>query len=163
MRLPTDPPKASKFCDLTAAARLAKLPGHWAGSAFRHHPCGIIRNGLVLCNEWNVNDYCWAGFLTVPEAGVIPGADAPTSWGANPHPTPREGELVIIYQSGNWRGRCGMWRDDLWRLLFDIESELEDVALKAEWDRQIDEIDSRREQIRRWDDLKSSYEAKKAS
>jgi len=146
----SNPPKASVFCSLLASARYAKLPGWWFGSIYRHHPCGMVVGPLILSNEWNTNNYCYASFMTEPGAMTKP-SNHPASRGGDPHPHPVNGEEFQFYKSGRWVGEDGPWRALLLETIERIEVQLDERSLASEWKAAHDKIDRLRREAQQWE------------
>lgn len=94
------PGSASEFCSLLAAARFHKFPGSWSGSAFRHHPCGVIEGTIKLTNEWNVNDYCSIA-ITDGDGWRNDYCTNSCAYG-NPNPRPQNGVEIVVWREGRW-------------------------------------------------------------
>ena len=92
---------AEAFCNLVARARTAKFPGHWSGSAFRHHPCGVIEGLMKLTNEWHVDDYCSIA-ITDGEGWSRDYCTDSFSRCGNPCPQPINGSEVVVWRNGRW-------------------------------------------------------------
>lgn len=149
-------PKASYFCKILAETRAYKIEGYWSGSIYRHHPCGIIRSYLILSNEWNVNNYCYASVMTEPDHGTTKPSNNPASWNGDPHPHPKVGDEMKIYTNGRWIGEDGPWRKEVWRVLHELEVEIEEKQLKNEWDRIESELIRKRSEIVKWERLRKT-------
>jgi len=142
-------PSARQFCDILAAAMAFKLPGYWKGSIYRKNACGMIVGPLILSNEWNTHDYCYASFMTEPRYTTTP-SNSPASWGGDPHPHPVRGEEFRFYNTGRWLGEDGPWRALLIETLERIEVQLADRRLDAEWDAAHKAIDIARKARAMW-------------
>lgn len=128
-------PNHHRFCQILADARWFKLPGHWSGSAFRNHPCGVIRNGIIFANAWNTNDYCHAEVILDPTSKIVPGMNAPACHG-DPYPHPERGGVLQVYWTGSWSNDDGPWRQIIVDTLAALEAEVEAAkAVKAERER----------------------------
>lgn len=99
---------SSAFCDLIAAARANKFPGHWSGSAYRSHPCGVIDGNLNLHNAWHVADYC--GITVATDGWRLDQCQNPRVYG-NPYPSSIGASATI------WRN--GRWQDESYRQAFE--------------------------------------------
>ena len=119
-------PRAADFCHVLAQARHHKLTGYWSGSAYRHHPCGVIRRGIILCNEWSTFNYCYASVILDPESPIMKAGN--DSWGhQDPHPRPERGGELKVYSSGSWSNEDGPWRTLIVGILADLRSEIADA------------------------------------
>jgi hypothetical protein len=128
-------PHQSRFCRILADARHLKLPGHWSGSAFRSHPCGVIRNGIIFANAWSTHDYCHAEVVLDPTSPIIPGMNAPACYG-DPYPHPERGGTLKVYWTGSWSGDDGPWRKIIVDTLDALEAEIAVAqAVKADGER----------------------------
>ena len=128
-------PNERRFCDILADARHYRLPGAWSGSAFRSHPCGVVRNGIIFANAWNTNNYCHAEVLLDPTSPIKPGMNAPAAYG-DPYPHPERGGTLRVYWTGSWSGDDGPWRKIIVDTLAELVAEIEVAkAAKAERDR----------------------------
>jgi len=116
-------PTAAEFCNIIGAKKVA---GHWSGSAFGHHPKGIMRERMVFTNEWNTNNYCSVRVMTDPEAKLVLGCQEPAAHG-NPNPTVSSGELVTVYRNGWWISE-GPWCERICAILEDVKSEIKELA-----------------------------------
>lgn len=143
MRLPKEPPGARYFCDVVEAARRYKLLGYWEGSAYRDHPCGVIRGQLILASHWSTHSYCHASVMTQPEEGLKPWCNDSWAYG-DPYPHPKKGGEIKIYWSGRWQFAEGPWQDETWKILMDLENEIADESHRLEWNRRILNIEMER-------------------
>lgn len=92
---------ASQFCHLTAAARQYKYPLCWSGSAYCHHPCGIIDGTIKFTNDWHTSDSC---SIQITDGSGWSGNYSRNSFGhGNPEPQPIDGHSVTVWSSGKWR------------------------------------------------------------
>lgn len=115
-------PTSSRFCRILADARHFKLPGYWEGSAYRSHPCGVIRDGLILTNEWNVHDYCSAQVMLDPTSPIKPIFNG-SRYNGDPHAYPERGGTLTVY-NGTWSKDDGPWREKIVAMLADLEVEI---------------------------------------
>lgn len=118
-------PKASRVCKILAAAKEFDLPGSWFGSAYRHHPRGVIRKNMIFVNEWSTYDYCKVSVILDPSSGIEPAIDAPAAHHARSEPHPKSGGVLIVYLHGRWIEDDGPWRQAILDVLADLETEIE--------------------------------------
>lgn len=116
---------AKDLCDLVWRAHQCNLPGTFSGSAFRDHPKFLHRDGLILKNCWNVNDYCEIYILSDPAATLFVGCQNPSAYG-NPNPYPSSGKLVEVYSTGQWLIE-GPWQPVAVALMEKIAAECEEA------------------------------------
>ena len=89
------------FCDLVAAARRWKFKGHWSGSAYRRHPCGVIEGSIKLTNHWSTFNYCSIE-ITDGDGWSTDYSRDPFGSGS-PYPAPKEGfHSVMVWENGRW-------------------------------------------------------------
>lgn len=122
--------KPSRFCNILADARSAKVPGWWDGSAFRSHPCGLIVGNMKLTNHWNVNDYCSIVLGTTNKWYM--GKNDPFCHG-DPHPHPIDGAEVRVWYSGRWESeefRAAL--ED--KVVAILNRALVEIAARKSWD-----------------------------
>lgn len=117
-------PTARYFRQTLADARLAKVRDRWSGSAFRCHPHGVFRRGILFADHWNVNDYCHAEVYVDPKARVVEGCNASAAYG-DPWPKPSVGTTVTVYSSGRWEGPDGPWRQAIVEVLAELRREID--------------------------------------
>lgn len=123
---------ASAFCDLLAAARFAKFPGHWSGSAYRRHPCGVIEGAVKLTNEWNTNNYCSIEITDGPGWSRDYGND---SFGQrDPHPAPLQGNAVVVWSDGRWKSEAfrSALEPQMQALVLRMQSHVAEAAAKRD-------------------------------
>ncbi|MDA8251090.1 MAG: hypothetical protein M0Z28_18230 [Rhodospirillales bacterium] len=118
-------PTASEFCELIAAARHWKLKGTMTGSAFRKHPCFVLRRDILLCNEWNTNDYCFAEAFTARPVEFKPWSHDPATYG-DPYPHPVNGQAIRFYSTGDW-SVDGPWQQIMLDVLDELRKEIEEA------------------------------------
>lgn len=95
------------FCNILNNARSTGFSGAWSGSAFRDHPCGIVRGNLKMTNEWRVDNGC---SIVITDGQGWNTADIcreSCAYG-NPHPKPVGGRSISV-----WNGYA--WADDALR------------------------------------------------
>lgn len=119
-------PAPDRFNNALAAARRHKLRGWWQGSAFRSHPCGVIRNGIIFANQWNTNGYCYAEVILDPTSPIRFGQNDPAVSG-DPYPRPERGGTLRVYYTGQWSQEDGVWRDIILATLDDLEREISEA------------------------------------
>lgn len=124
-----DAPEAAVFCDLLASARRHKLPGYWEGSAYCHHPCGVVRRGIIYTNEWNTNNYCSAEVMLDPTSPLAPRCRNPRAYG-DPSCRPERGGTLRVYSDGNWSKDDGPWRAEILRTLEDLRREIAEAEAR---------------------------------
>jgi hypothetical protein len=54
----TDVFRPHEFNNILSGARMHGVKGAWEGSAFRNHPCGIVRGTIKLTNHWRTDESC---------------------------------------------------------------------------------------------------------
>lgn len=113
-----------RFCDLLAEARRLGVRGAWEGSAFRDHPCGVIRDGLIFTNDWHVDDFCSIRAMKAP-AEPIPGWCQDSLAYRSPHPLPPSG-TVEVWRNGRWL-LDGPWQEKASKIIDDIQREVCDL------------------------------------
>lgn len=96
----TEMPKASLFCEILNSARVHKFPGYWEGSAFRDHPCGIIKETIKLTNNWSTYDYC--SVQITDGSGWSDDYCRKSCAHGNPHPKPIDGTAICVWRNGDW-------------------------------------------------------------
>lgn len=135
---------AQDFCRTLSYARHYKLDGWWQGSAYDHHPCGVIRKGIIFCNEWCTFNYCSASVILNPKSKIIPPYNDPLGRG-NPHPRPEDGGVLLIYSYGCWSQDDGPWRQIVVDVLSDLDHEIEiaEKIKKSEDEKKIEDFKSR--------------------
>lgn len=120
-------PKSSEFCDVLADARRHKLKGYWSGSAYRSHPCGVYRKGIIFTNNWSTFDYCSAEVVLDPTSPMAPQSHNPSGSG-DPFLRPERGGTLRIYSDGQWQNEDGPWR----KIVLDVIAELKLEIAEAE-------------------------------
>lgn len=123
-------PESVRFCTTLAQAVRLNLPGRWSGSAYRHHPCGVVRRGLLFVNQWSMFNYCEVHAFTVHPVKFQTWCNDPRVHG-DPIPHPVEGKALTVYLNGEWRGEDGPWRLDVLAVLDELDGEIK-IALEAE-------------------------------
>ena len=149
-------PTAARFCDILAKARALKLPNVWSGSAYRDHPCGVIRKGIIFANKWSTFNYCYASVLTEPHSAIIPGSKSPACMNCDPYPHPAIGEELQVYSTGNWLIE-GPWQQVIMDVLDGLEIEIEQAELELEWNKKINAIDAKRKREENISDIRQRY------
>lgn len=92
----------SKFCDILNRARLTRFPGAWSGSAYRNHPCGIVRGVIKLTDDWRVGDTC--SICITDGSGWNVRDISRDSWGSgSPNPSPVDGRTILAWDTGKWQ------------------------------------------------------------
>jgi len=118
----SEAPTARRFCDIIAKARHHKLAGAMSGSAFRDHPAFVFRRDILLCNQWHVNNYCFAQVFTKHPVAFKPWCNDPVAHG-DPYPHPQNGEAVRVYAHGKWVAD-GPWCAAILEILDELEAEI---------------------------------------
>lgn len=107
------------------------VAGQWKGDAYNYHPHGVVRRPMIYIDHHNTHGYTDAYVMTDPNAEFYPitsGRDASISSHSQPvTPTPKSGELVLIWTSGHWVGPDGPWRAAMLKHMADIRSEIEEI------------------------------------
>ena len=148
-------PNHTRFCNILAKSRNYKLKGYWEGSAYCSHPCGVIRNGIIFANRWNVHDYCYANVMTEPENGFNSGCNSPTA-NCDPYPHPKTGKEITVYSTGSWRLE-GPWQQVILDTLEELENEIEDKKLEIAWNKEIERIDRLRANNQEIADIREKF------
>ncbi len=91
----------AEFCSLMAEAREFKFPGWWEGSAFRHHPVGVIDGTVKMTNEWTVWDSC---SIEITDGDGWNRNVCQDSFAySSPNPDPINGISILIWSNGRWK------------------------------------------------------------
>lgn len=90
------------FNSILNEARLSGVRGAWSGSAFRSHPCGIVRGNIKLTNYWHVDDIC-SICITDGDGWSMDICRESCAHG-NPHPQPINGRSISVWSNGRWQG-----------------------------------------------------------
>lgn len=79
----------------------AHVPGAWSGSAFRNHPCGIIRGTIKFTNAWHTSKSC--SICITDGTGWSRTYCTNSSAHGDPHPRPIDGESLCVWSDGHWK------------------------------------------------------------
>lgn len=149
-------PSSAYFCNVLAAARMYKLDGHWSGSAYQCHPCGVIRKGIIFCNEWNTNNYCYASVMSDPSEGLNSWCKNGRAMNGDPYPHPAKGSELKVYNTGSWRVD-GEWQQVIVDTLEELENEVEEAKIAKEWDDKIESIERKRKRDSEIADFRQAF------
>lgn len=95
----TEMPSRKDFCDILNIARTYHFKGSWEGSAYRKHPCGIIRGTIKLTNDWTTYNDC-SVMITDGEGWGAPECND-SRMNGNPYPQPINGSSIFAW-GGEW-------------------------------------------------------------
>lgn len=145
----------SKFCKLIAKAREYRLEGCWYGSAYRSHPCGVYREGLLFTNHWNIDNACDIRAATVPTATLFLGCQDPRVYG-DPYPKPSAGEFIVVWNNGRWLIE-GPWQEKASRILYEIEAEIKQQEEKYKEEKEHQQQRARNEYLAKIKALRAAH------
>lgn len=117
-------PDASRFCSILTSASHYKLPGSWIGSAYRYHPRGVIRRGIIFTNDWSSYNYCSARVILDPTSKITNPINMPEAHHNRATPEPETGGTLRVYWTGEWREDDGPWRQIILDVLAGLETEI---------------------------------------
>lgn len=113
----------SVMCNLLNAARCARFPGYWEGSAFRSHPCGIISGVIKFTNDWHCDDYC---SIAITDGEWSRDFCRDSRAYGDPHPRATNGNAVSVWSGC---GKSARWASEEMRAK--LESKLLAVLTSA--------------------------------
>lgn len=114
---------ARLFCEMLHKARTFKLSGWWEGSAFRYHPCGIVRQGLIFVNAWHVNNCCTIYAIDDPTSELHAAVSASCTKHNKAEPRPKKGDVTTVWSGGTWR-LTGPWQKTASEIMAELEQEI---------------------------------------
>lgn len=98
------------------------VDGWFAGGSYRFHPHGFCRDGFLIYDHHNVNDYLTISIAESPDIEWTSAVDHPTS-NCNPLPQPKSGRTINIWTT-NREIQDGPWKPKLIALIAQIKSEV---------------------------------------